>query len=146
MWDLLTPARTTSTYNAAADIHTANHRMLSLCCTFTSRSLAMASNSGDYSASRAQVLFLQPPMRNWTLNCQLNYSAISFLPPLQSSILSYSLSRSRSLLPAISWQRSFLASSPAVTHGHRSVQCQDLCVLFSSLFLPLVKGWVGLFI
>jgi hypothetical protein len=39
---------------------------------------------------------------------------------------------------------SFLASSPAATHDHRSVQCQDLSLL-SSLFLPLVKGVVGLF-
>jgi hypothetical protein len=41
--------------------------------------------------------------------------------------------------------RSFLASSPAGTHGHISVQCQDLCV-FLSLFLPIVKGGVGPFL
>jgi hypothetical protein len=35
--------------------------------------------------------------------------------------------------------RSFLASNPAGTHAHRSVQCQDFCV-FSLLFSPLVKG------
>jgi hypothetical protein len=41
-------------------------------------------------------------------------------------------------------ERSFLASSPFGTHGHRSVQCQGLCVFSPSLFLPLVKGGVGL--
>jgi hypothetical protein len=49
---------------------------------------------------------------------------------------------SRSLLPA----RSFLVSSPAGTHGHISVKCQDVRVFFLSLFLPTVKGGVGLFI
>jgi hypothetical protein len=34
------------------------------CCVFTSRSLATASNSGDCSASRAQVLSSQPPNQN----------------------------------------------------------------------------------
>jgi hypothetical protein len=33
-------------------------------CLFISRSLATASNSGDYSASRAQVLSSQPPVQN----------------------------------------------------------------------------------
>jgi hypothetical protein len=40
--------------------------------------------------------------------------------------------------------RSFLASSPAGTHCHRSVQCQYF--VFFPLFLPIVKGGVGLFL
>jgi hypothetical protein len=48
----------------------------------TSRSLTTASKSGDSAASRAQVLLSQPPVQN---SCQLDYSAISTQPPLQSS-------------------------------------------------------------
>jgi hypothetical protein len=57
-------------------------RLSPACCVFISRSLATASNSGDSSASRAQVL----PSSRVELNCQLNYSAISSQPPLQNSI------------------------------------------------------------
>jgi hypothetical protein len=32
------------------------------CCVFTSRSLVTVSNSGDSSASRAQVVLSQPPL------------------------------------------------------------------------------------
>jgi hypothetical protein len=54
-------------------------------CCVNSRSLTTASNSGDYSASRAHVITVRRISRNWTLvNCQLNYRAISFQPPLQS--------------------------------------------------------------
>jgi hypothetical protein len=38
------------------------------CCVFISRSLATASNSGDSSASRDQVLSVQRIPRNWTLS------------------------------------------------------------------------------
>jgi hypothetical protein len=38
------------------------------CCVFISRSLPAASNRGDSSASRAQVLSSQPPVQNSTLN------------------------------------------------------------------------------
>jgi hypothetical protein len=41
------------------------------CCAFISRSLATDYNSGDSSASRAQVLSSQPPVQNSTLNRQL---------------------------------------------------------------------------
>jgi hypothetical protein len=37
-------------------------------CSVNSRSMATASNSGDYSASRAQVLSSQPPVQKSTLN------------------------------------------------------------------------------
>jgi hypothetical protein len=84
---LYTPLGTTSTYNAIADFHnsqitTAPAKPFPACCVFTSRSLEKASNSGDSSVSRPQVLLPQPPVQN---SCQLNYSAISFQPPLQSS-------------------------------------------------------------
>jgi hypothetical protein len=44
------------------------HPLISLptCFFFTSRSLETASNSGDSSASRTQVLFSQPPVQNST--------------------------------------------------------------------------------
>jgi hypothetical protein len=55
-------------------------------CVFNSHSLAMASNSGDSSASRAYVVTVPWIFCNRTLiNCQLNHSAIPSQPPLQSS-------------------------------------------------------------
>jgi hypothetical protein len=70
-------------------VHRSPQHPLSLfpaCCVFKSHSLAMASNSGNSSASCAHVITVQQISRNWTLvNCQLNYSAISSQPPLQSS-------------------------------------------------------------
>jgi hypothetical protein len=48
-------------------IHKSSQRPLSpfsAFCVFTSRSLATASNSGDSSASRSQVLSSQPPVHN----------------------------------------------------------------------------------
>jgi streptolysin S family bacteriocin protoxin len=51
----------TSNYSATANLHnsqitTAPAKPFSACCVFTSRSLAMASNSGDSSASLFQIL------------------------------------------------------------------------------------------
>jgi hypothetical protein len=75
---------TTSYYNALANLHTlqinTTHAMsFSVNCVVNSRSLATASNSGGFSASRAHVLTFRRIFRNWTLvNCQLNYGAISF--------------------------------------------------------------------
>jgi hypothetical protein len=46
-------------------------KLFPACRVFISRSLATASNSGDSSASRALVLFSQPPVQNSTLSCQL---------------------------------------------------------------------------
>jgi hypothetical protein len=55
-------------------------------CVFNNRSLEMAPNTGDSSASRAHVVTVRRIYRNWTLaDCQLNYTAISSQPPLQSS-------------------------------------------------------------
>jgi hypothetical protein len=67
-------------------ISTAPARPFPASCVFNSRSLATASNSGDYSASRAHVVNVRRISRNSTLvNWQLNYSAISSQPPLQNS-------------------------------------------------------------
>jgi hypothetical protein len=52
-------------------IHKSPQHTLSLfaaCCVFISCSLVAASNSGDSSASRTQVLSSQPPVQNSTLN------------------------------------------------------------------------------
>jgi hypothetical protein len=53
------------------------------CCVFISRSLATVSNSGDYSASRTQVLSSQTPVQKWTLSWQPppRLAAISCQPP-----------------------------------------------------------------
>jgi hypothetical protein len=71
IYHLFTRLGATSNYNAIADLHTlqiptATAKPFPACCVFTSRSLVTASNSGDYSASRAQVLSLQTPIRNST--------------------------------------------------------------------------------
>jgi hypothetical protein len=62
--------RTTSNYSATASLHnsqitTAPAKPFLACCVFTSCSLATASNSGDSSASRSQVLASQTPIQNW---------------------------------------------------------------------------------
>jgi hypothetical protein len=64
--DLLTPLGTTSNYSAIADLHTlqittAPAKHFSACYIVTSRYMVTPSNSGDSSASRAQVLLSQPP-------------------------------------------------------------------------------------
>jgi hypothetical protein len=86
---LYTRLGSTSTYSTTAKLHnsqitTAPAKNFRPCCVFICF-LATASNSGDSSASRAQIRSSQPPVQNSTLNCNLNYSAISFQPPLQSA-------------------------------------------------------------
>jgi hypothetical protein len=73
------------------------------CCVFNRRFLATASNSGDSSASRAHIVIVRWTPCNWTLvNCQLNYSATSSQPTLQSSTqlptLNWTLSLTNQLL------------------------------------------------
>jgi hypothetical protein len=58
---LYTQLGKTSNYSTTANLHisqitTAPAKHFPACCVFTSRSLAVASSSGDSSASRAQVL------------------------------------------------------------------------------------------
>jgi hypothetical protein len=60
---LYTPLGTTRNYSAIADLHnlqitTAAAKPFPNCWVLTSRSLATTANSGDSSASRAQVLFV----------------------------------------------------------------------------------------
>jgi streptolysin S family bacteriocin protoxin len=61
--------QTTQNYkhNATTNLHNsqitaAPAKLFSACCVFTSSSLAVASNSGDSSASCGQVLFSQRPV------------------------------------------------------------------------------------
>jgi hypothetical protein len=92
------------------------------CCVFTSRSLVTASNSGDSSASRAQVL--QPPMQNSTLNWQLTRAHIkSSLHSRTSNSLSLSLSLS------VNWQ---LAGSVRVSVTLRLAVYRNQFVLSTS--------------
>jgi hypothetical protein len=60
----------TSNYRATANLQnsqitTAPAKLYPACSVFISRSLETASNNGDSSASRAQVLSLQRPVQNW---------------------------------------------------------------------------------
>jgi hypothetical protein len=62
----------TTALSLISTIHKSPKHLLSLfpaCCVFIGRSLAMAYNSGDSSASSAQVLSSQPPVQN---SCQLS--------------------------------------------------------------------------
>jgi hypothetical protein len=66
---LYTRLVSTSNYSATANLHnlqitTAAVKPFPPCCVFNSRSLATASNSEDFSASRAQILSPQPPVQN----------------------------------------------------------------------------------
>jgi hypothetical protein len=66
---LYTPLGTTSNYSATANLHnsqitTAPAKPFLSCCVFISRSLTTASNSGDSSASRAQVLSSHTSVQN----------------------------------------------------------------------------------
>jgi hypothetical protein len=65
---LYTPLGTTSNYRVTANLHNsqitpAPAKSFPVCCVFTSRSLAAASNSAASSASHAQVLSSQPLYR-----------------------------------------------------------------------------------
>jgi hypothetical protein len=90
-------------------IHRTPQHLLSLfpaCCVFNSRSLATDSNIGDSATSSAHIVTLRRISRNWTLViCQLNYSAISSQPSLQSS----------TQLPTLSWQLNSLTHQPATS-------------------------------
>jgi hypothetical protein len=94
---LYTPLGTASNHNTIAELHTlqitiAPAKPFPVCCIFTSRSLATASNSGDASVSRAQVLLSQPPVQNF---CQL-------LTQLQRHLFSASLAE-LNWLPTLNW-------------------------------------------
>jgi hypothetical protein len=69
IFDLLRRLGSTGNYNAIPNFHTlqitaAPTKPFPACSVLTSRSLETASNSGDSSASRAQVLMSQPPVQN----------------------------------------------------------------------------------
>jgi hypothetical protein len=80
---------TTSNYGATAELHNsqitiAPAKPFPACCSFTSRSLATASNSGDSSASELRSPCHNRPCRT-LFNCHLKYSAMAPQLPLQSS-------------------------------------------------------------
>jgi hypothetical protein len=73
--------RTTSSYSATAHLYnsqitTAPAKPFFQPAIFTNHSLAMASNSGDSSASSAQVFSSQPPMQNSTELTKLQTSRL----------------------------------------------------------------------
>jgi hypothetical protein len=70
-WPLITLLGTTRNYSAPANLYnsqitTSPAKPFPACCVLTSRSLSTTSNSGDSSASYAQVLSSQPPVQNST--------------------------------------------------------------------------------
>jgi hypothetical protein len=77
------PLGTICDYSATANLHNSQFNIapakpFQACCIFTSRSLATASNGGDFPASRALVVPLLPAScsLNWTGSSSLlNYSA-----------------------------------------------------------------------
>jgi hypothetical protein len=76
--NLYTPLGTISNYSATANLHnsqitTALAKHFPACYVLTRRSLATASNREDFSASRSQVLFSQPPVQN---SCQFPQSQL----------------------------------------------------------------------
>jgi hypothetical protein len=91
---LYTPLRTTSNYNAIANLHTsqittapAKSFSIPVCCAFNSSSLAVASNSEDSSASHPHIITVQWISHNWTLvNCRLNYSTIPLSLPCRAQL------------------------------------------------------------
>jgi hypothetical protein len=71
-----TPLGTTSNYSVTANLHnsqitTPTAKPFPACCAFISRVLATDLNSGDFSASRSQVLSSHLPVQNSTLNSLL---------------------------------------------------------------------------
>jgi hypothetical protein len=78
---LYTRLEITSNYNAPANLHTlqftvANIKPSQACSVFTNRSLAKASNSGDFSSSRAHVV----TVRQISRNSQLYSTQLSIAP------------------------------------------------------------------
>jgi hypothetical protein len=142
--DLLTPLRTTRNYSATAHLHallftTATAKPFTACCVLTSRSLATASNSGDSSASRAQVLLSQRPVQNscqFPPNCQLSrYHPFSII--LSAKLKSFTTGG----LPPISssWRQ------PLETHDHRFFFLQlNPCCYSPYVTFSLARGWVCL--
>jgi hypothetical protein len=102
---LHTPLGTTSNYSTVSNLHTlqitaAFAKLFPACFVFNSHSLATASNIGDSLASRAHVVTVRRISYNWTsVNCQLNYSAISSQPTLQNSTQLPTLNWTLSLSP-----------------------------------------------
>jgi hypothetical protein len=144
---LYTPVGITSNYSAIANLHTlqitiAPAKSFYSLSVFISSSLATASNSGDTSASRAQILSSQPPTQSSTLNWLApRLAAISHQPPtlLFTGWLSTEHScthlglTTRSLL--LVWQlRSWSCGAPSLTRG-RVCLLYMLLTLASAIFL-----------
>jgi hypothetical protein len=84
---LYTRLGTTCNYSATANLHTlqntvANTKSSPTCSVFNSRSLATASNNGDSSASRSQILLSQRLLQSSTPNPQRT-GFVFFITPLR---------------------------------------------------------------
>jgi hypothetical protein len=139
---LYTWLRTTSNYRATANFHssqitTAPAKPFPAFCVFTSRPLLTASNTGDSSASSAQVLSSQPTIQNST---ELNWVWVWVLcydrRSTGQSVLEWSTQlglTTRSLL--LVWQlRSCSCGAPSLTRG-RVCLLYVLLALASAVFL-----------
>jgi hypothetical protein len=104
-WPLITTRfEITSNYSATANLHkskitTAPDKPFSACCIFSSRFLAMASNSGDALVSRAQALPSPIPIQN----CLPTESKSYVKTDGQSASLSWNKARIRGLRRDFYW-------------------------------------------
>jgi hypothetical protein len=110
---------TRSNYRATANLHnsqitTSPAKPLPTCCSFTSSSLETVSNSGDFSASVAQILPSQPSMQN---SIQLNAPSVLVIISRHgphrkhhSSIVAFVYFDAGTCLPSFCPKRSLLIS------------------------------------
>jgi hypothetical protein len=68
--------RTTANFHSS-QITTASSKTFPACCIFTRRSLATVSDTGDSSASRAQVLCSPAPVQNWLSSKPPGYNILA---------------------------------------------------------------------
>jgi hypothetical protein len=114
----LTPLGTTSSYySATADLYTSQFttapaKPFPACCVLISRSLATASNGGDSSPFRAQVLLSQPPVQtSLSIHCQLSNSSIQFSVATAKYLAAISSLLSNCHLKRLSYPLSIITSA-----------------------------------
>jgi hypothetical protein len=117
---LYTPLETASNCSAIADLHslqitTATTKPSTAYCVFNSRSLATASNSGDYSASRAHVVTV------WRISCIQTRCQLSY--QLQCHLFSDSFAE---LLSTANPQLNSLTHQPTTSLHFTSLHCTAL--------------------
>jgi hypothetical protein len=108
--------------------HKSLHVKSSPACSVNSRSLTTASNGGDSSASRSQVLSSQPPVQNSVLNWQLTINCIK------------SKSKTKSHYDWRSVSQYVLVSNPIWGSWPDIYYCFTVTVLFLYMLLALASA------